>query len=314
MRTRAGILLLIFAISPLGRVAQAQLTISAPDSTPAAIRQVSASGFPAAADREASNGVQIRVKVHYLMVDVETRRAIYAGLASGSIKNFGPTDAEEPSTDVGENRITNACSWQVLAPARVTTSVLEPATCEEIQKTVAEANSSEIRKSPAIILIEGEQAEMNDLTQRPFVVDMRRGEEGIEPVIRIVSEGTRLRLVAHREPTSIGADNAIRITTQIISSRILEVTSEELFGIDDKPLTVQIPQQQVVTATASEALFTGQCLLVDPQVRHSKPTVSESQVPLLSRIPLVGRSFNRQQEIEVEQHLMLILESSIAAR
>ncbi len=47
------------------------------------------------------------------------------------------------------------------------------------------------------MLLDGKQAEMNDVVQRPFLVDMQQDGSLMKPIVHVIDEGTRLRLLAN---------------------------------------------------------------------------------------------------------------------
>ena len=87
--------------------------------------------------------------------------------------------------------------------------------------------------------------------------------------------------------------------------------SDQVFGLKDEPLTVQIPVHQVTAAIASQQLAKGQTLLVDPHVTRTKSVEQKSEVPVLGKIPYVGRSFKHTAVGTVEQHMLMLLQPSI---
>lgn len=361
---RLGVLTLVTAFAITGNDVHAQLTISGPVEnagppvSAGPIRQVSLAtpeGIVAARP-DASTAAQIRVKVHYLMVDDATRAAIYQSLDAKSIKNFtsvahdptthDPTNSDPKSNEQASDgflsdQASAGCREHVVTPTRMSTCLLDPLHSERIQAKVRESSASEIVKSPAIILLEGEDAEMNDLVQRAFLVDFRRrpsspsesgpiesgpiesessesgsddvrsGEAQYEPVVKAYDEGTRVRLVSFRPPMPLGKRNAIHLTAQVTFSRILDVSSETVYGFGDEPMTLQTPHYQIKTATASEVLTAGQIILVDPHVRQTKLVRGKTGVPILGKLPYVFRSFKTVQEIEVEQSLILLIQPSL---
>ena len=79
-------------------------------------------------------------------------------------------------------------------------------------------------------------------------------------------------------------------------------------------MTVQVPIHQVTTAATSAILLKGQTLLVDPHVSTSKTYQSETRVPVLGKIPYVGRSFKNVSVGRVEQHLIVLLQPTLDSK
>ncbi len=325
MRMRTYLLSFHFLAALLANCAFAQLTITEPEPTKGPIRQVS-STLPLAkstpwegiayARYQASSGTQIRVSVQYLMVDEVTRTAIYADLESTAIKTSVLVPGTADSEDLQTNASPLRSSQQINAPSRVTTCVLNDSDTAAIMKKAIESESSDVTRSPSVMLLDGKQAEMNDVVQRPFVVDMQQDGSGMKPIVHVIDEGTRLRLLANltnpaADPCSADTDQPIHLSSELVISRVLDVRSDQVFGIDDQPLAVQIPVHQVTAAMASQRLAKGQTLLVDPHVTRTKSVQRKSKVPVLEKLPYVGRSFKKTAIDTVEQHMLMLLQPSI---
>lgn len=326
MQIRTGLLASPFLAIWLCSCASAQLTISEPEPTKGPIRQVSSSlsissdapweGIAYARHDDASSGTQIRVSVQYLMVDKETRAAVYADLESTAIKTSVLVPGTTASADLQANQSPLRSTQQINSPSRVTTCVLDDSDTAGIMEKAFESASSDVVRSPSVILLDGKQAEMNDVVQRPFMVDMQQDGSVMKPIVHVIDEGTRLRLLVHltersATPPSTDTDQPVHLSCELLISRILDVKSDQVFGLQDEPLTVQIPVHQVTAAIASQQLAKGQTLLVDPHVTKTKSVQQESKVPVLGRIPYVGRSFKNTSVGTVEQHVLMLLQPSI---
>ena len=325
MRMRRYLLSFQFLAVLFASCASAQLTITEPEPAKGPIRQVSSS-LPLAtstpwegiayARYQASSGTQIRVSVQYLMVDEVTRTAIYADLESTTIKTSVLVPGTADSADLQTNESPLRSSQQINAPSRVTTCVLSDSDTAAIMKKAIESESSDVTRSPSVMLLDGKQAEMNDVVQRPFVVDMQQDGSRMKPIVHVIDEGTRLRLLANlmapaEDPSSAENDQPIYLSSELVISRVLDVRSDKVFGLDDEPLAVQIPVHQVTAAIASQRLAKGQTLLVDPHVTRTKSVQRKSEVPVLGKIPYVGRSFTNTATGTVEQHMLMLLQPSI---
>ena len=325
MRMRTHLLSFQFLAVLFASCASAQLTITEPEPAKGPIRQVSSSlphstSTPwegiAYARHQASSGTQIRVSVQYLMVDEVTRTAIYADLESTAIKTSVLVPGTTDSADLQTNDSPLRSSQQINAPSRVTTCVLNDSDTAAIMNKAMESESSDVTRSPSIMLLDGKQAEMNVLVQRPFVVDMQQDGSLMKPIVHVIDEGTRLRLLANltdasADPPSTDIDQPIHLSSELVISRVLDVQADQVFGLKDEPLTVQIPVHQVTAAITSQQLAKGQTLLVDPHVTRTKSVQRESEVPVLGKIPYVGRSFKNTAIGTVEQHMMMMLQASI---
>ena len=71
------------------------------------------------------------------------------------------------------------------------------------------------------------------------------------------------------------------------------------------------PVPEISSAIASDRLTVGETLLLDPHVTTSKQIENEQGIPILNKIPYVGRTFKNTGRAVVQQHLMLLLQPSI---
>ena len=322
MQVRIALLTSHLLATLLCNCALAQLTISEPEPAKGPVRQVSSSlpfstepweGIATARHDDALSGTQIRVSVQYLMVDDETRKAIYADLPSTAIKTSMMIPRTGESADLRDDPSPLRSSQQIVAPSRVTSCVLDESDTAAVMKKAFESTSSDIMRSPSVMLLDGKQAEMNDVVQRPFMVDMQQESGLVKPIVHVIDEGTRLRLLATRvakDPADPSAGPSIRLASELVISRILDVKSEQVFGIVDDSPTVQVPHHQVTSAVASQNLAKGQTLLVDPHVIKTKSFQQES-TSVLGRIPYVGRTFKNSTVGSVDQHMLMLLLPSI---
>jgi hypothetical protein len=294
----------------------AQLTISEPIPTKSPIRQVSASSSEGilAARRLASSGSQIRVTVQYLMVDDVTRAEIYEIIGPSIIHHsvHATEISDSPSLQGISSRL--GSSQQTRSPSWVTTCVLDDSKTAEIIQKAVQSESSDVSKAPNVSLLDGKEAEMSDIVQRPFVINIQQVGDATKPVMQVLDEGTRLRLLANlaEEPSPQG--QTIHLTSEITISQILDVKTNQIFGLEDEPLTMHVPIHQITTATAAEQLLVGQTLLIDPHVSKSKSVRVESGVPMIAKIPYVGRRFRNMSIGSVAQNMMVLLQPSIEKR
>lgn len=292
----------------------AQLTITDPADQTAQqpVRQASLStpARVAMSKLDDADRQQLKITVQYLQVDSETRQAIYSSLGPDAIH----TATYIPETDqvsTASSNIALANSGKAITSAsRVTTSVLEKDSVTDILQAAQTSEASSVSHAPSVILLEGKKAELNDVVQRPFIVSLEATEAGAKPVMQVVDEGTRLGIMAHLTDDSTTED-AIELSCEIVTSRVLDVKSDQVFHVKEEAMTVQVPIHQVTTAATSAILSKGQTLLVDPHVSTSKTYQSETRVPVLGKIPYVGRSFKNVSVGRVEQHLIVLLQPTL---
>lgn len=278
------------------------------------IRQASLSAAPSIvnARRDAAENFQIRVKVQYLLVDAETRAAIYQGLDRNSIVSSvqTPLAAEEINL---EETVSSVTSLQhILAPSRVTTYTLSEAEFAGALQKAIDSPSSQFNAAPKVILLDGNDVEMTDLVQRPFVIDFQLDGETVKPSVHVLEEGTRLRMVGYLTDPAAGSNQDINLKCELTVMRVLDIKTDQVFGIKDEPLTVHLPFQQINSAVATRRLAAGQALLIDPHVSQSRSVESETGIPMFGRkIPYLSRAFKNVSKATVEQHMMLVLQPSV---
>ncbi len=265
------------------------------------------------ARRDADEKLQIRVKVQYLFVDSETRAAIYKGLDRESIVSSVQTPPAVAKISLEESMSPVASLQQIQAPSQVTTYTLSETEFAEALKKAVDSPTSQLNAAPKIILLDGNEVEMTDLVQRPFVIDFQLDGETVKPSVHVLEDGTRLRLVGHLTDPAAGLNQDINLTCELTVMRILDVKADEVFGIREEPLTVHVPFQQITSAVATRQLAPGQALLIDPHVSQSLSVQADQGVPIVNKIPYVSRLFKNVSTGTVQQHLMLVLQPSVEA-
>ncbi|MFK8112824.1 MAG: hypothetical protein AB8B91_11510 [Rubripirellula sp.] len=297
--------------------ANGQLTITDPANAASEIRQASLStpvpapeqlsfGNKRPINRDLSQLTQIRVSVQYIHVDAKTRASIYAGVSVDTIKSATHVAIKAKSKPLEQASIGSSCHGQIKSPTRVSTCVLRNTDSESILQMARQAVASDVSRAPSVLLLDGKEAELNDLVQRPFVIDLQPDGAVMKPVVHVLDDGKRLRLLAKVVDT-----DQIQLTAEIEVSQVLDIKTMEVFGEQDTALTVQVPFQQITTSVAKEQLESGQTLLIDPHLTTKKIVQSEAKVPVLGSIPYVGRSFRNVNQASVEQHLLILLQPSI---
>jgi hypothetical protein len=314
--TLLGPMVLALSILSCCGNASAQLTISEPVPTPNTVRQVSATGTEGilAARRLASSGSQIRVTVQYLMVDDATRAEIYEILDPKAIRSSVQTSEISDSPSLHGDQARLGSSQRTRCPSWVTACVLDDTEVAEIIQKAVDSELSDLSRAPSVSLLDGKEAEMSDIVQRPFVINFEHVGGATKPVMEVLDEGILLRLLGKLvEPSSSPAPPGVPIdlTAEITVSRILDVKADQIYGLQKEPLTVHVPIHQVTTAVAAHQLVAGQTLLLDPHVTKNKSVTKSSGVPMIGRIPYVGRRFRNIGVANVEQKMLVLLKPSI---
>ena len=301
-----------------GPTAVGQLTITNTDEeTPATkIRQVSLSATPppVMSVRNAGEGGepdrrQLRIQIQFLGLDQATREAIYTGLGADHLEssiNLPQVMSQMPEPKLLANTPTHS-ETTIRSATRVTQAVLDAAEVASILEMTQAATNSVVAHAPNLILLEGKKLELTDLVQRPFIVNHEKQDTGTKPILQRVEEGMRLAVVAN--PTTPDQDQRehVELGCEIMSSRIVDVRTDTLLSLPGEGLTVQVPIQQIATVHASIRLALGQTWLIDPHMTSTRSVRIETSVPLLSKIPYVGRSFTNVAVSTLNEHMIVLL-------
>ena len=301
-----------------------QLTITTPKGSEHAkqVRQVSLSrpAPPMLSDNGASakhtaSTEQIRVRLQFLEVDSTTRAAIYAGLGPGSVftstnaPRWDPQDwGSQESTVESMTNFPNRSISQSRSSALVTQAILTKAEVAGILKMAEAANHTVVADSPKLMLLNDRKMELTDMVQRPFIVDHQKQGDTIQPIIEHVSEGTHLGIIAKVEKSPDGIPAGFAVGCEFVSQKITQTRSGFLFGLGNEPFEVQIPHLQVTKARATAKIRVNQTLLFDPHVTSTRVIRNETGVPILEKIPYLGRSFRNVDITEQEQHVIVLLQ------
>lgn len=291
--------------------AQGNLSITTSDQSPFRPASLSRSASIIETRRSAGNQFQIRVTVQYLMTDSETRRQIYSALNPDSIKRVSQVPPAPERTDLDATLQPESSVTTIIAPSRLTTYTLDSTEFAEVMSSAISSKQCEINVAPKIILLDGNEVEMTDLVQRPFVIGFHRENDQLEPQMHVLDEGTRLRMIAKLNRSTPDSPESIDLQCELTVSRVLDVQTDQLLGLGDEPLTIQVPMQRITSAVASDQLTVGETLLIDPHVTTSKYVENEQGIPILNKLPYVGRTFKNTGRALVQQHLMLLLQPSI---
>lgn len=302
--------------APVSTIQQASLT------TPARVlqnRQQVADATPA------EKRTQVRVDVRTLLVDEETRRAIYKSLDPSRIKTeFGGMMASGVTTTEHSDH-TNGLRLQdtIQRPIHVSSCVLNNGQLVDIIRRVETAEASRITSAPRVIVFSGVAAKIDNLVQRPFMIDAKlassqslsagdanaaQSRSGIEPVVRVFEQGTSIRLIA-----TANQSQGVQLFTEVAMKEVKEIEQMEVFGITDSATTVQIPSQHTKTVATNEVLQVGQSLLIDPYTRQQQAITKKADVPLISKIPYVSATFKNTSSAVFDAYVMYLIEPVVHA-
>lgn len=308
------------AIAP--GIALAQLTITDPALAPAVKTTPFRSAshrMPPRLDAEMTSPeslTQIRVRLQYLMVDAETRKAIYAGLPAESITHLASSKDEGQLPPVNffpdDGFAADGVQALLVRPSHSTHCVLNVSEVESIIRQVDASPSSALRRTPSITVLDGKSAEMNDLTQRPFVVSFETDQNGRagQPTIQLFDEGFQIRVrVRH-----VAATSQFDLAAELTCSRITDVSTELVFGIDDDSIEIQMPTHSIQRVGVSRTLAAGELLMIDPYYATQQHVQQSTPVPMLGRLPYVGQNFTNRSDVQVKQYLMAVLKPELLPR
>ncbi len=301
--------LFAFCIVAIAGDVAGQLTITDPAAVPSEKKSV----YRTASHRSLSklddamtsprSMTQIRVRVQYLWIDAETRKAVYADLPAESIQHCSAL-SDDAQVDGDAEFGSTACRTQLSRPGHGTHCIVSSSQASAIVGRVKDASRSEVKRSSPITLLDGKAAEMNDLTQRPFVVSFQRDGETTVPKIQLFDEGSQLRIRAADLP----ADNAFGFDVEFSGASIVAIAEEIIFGIEAEPVKIQTPTHTIQTMQVSTQLSAGEVLMVDPYYSTMRNVNQQTPSPMLGRLPYVGQNFTHQENVAVQQYLIALLQ------
>ncbi len=255
---------------------------------------------------------QIRINIRYVLLDPETRKQIYQRLGAERLTTVGGQVPNLQTDHAGAESADTRGTEIIAKSSRVTTSILSAEDLKRILQDVASSAGSQITRAPSIVLIDGQETDVTDLVQRPFVVDLQRQTIGKQPavnsVVQVLNEGISIHLSASLTPSQ-----RIHVVSEIIFEKVLDVETEEVFGISEDATTVQVPVHQRKTVNATENLQIGETLLVDAYVKHESQKMQTTGVPVLSSLPYISKSFTNTEAIRVQQQMIILIQPTIEA-
>lgn len=161
----------------------------------------------------------------------------------------------------------------------------------DLIKMVQSDRRSNIMFSPKVTLFNGQFASIQDLTQRPFVTNMRpAGDVGsdMEPVVELVSDGTSIELIADVTETM-----DIELQAVVTLSQTQQVELANLpFASRDNPeanVTVQVPSVNRMLIRSNVRLSDGESLLIAVPQAFSADEANTNFSPATTLIMLTPR-------------------------
>lgn len=257
---------------------------------------------------------QIRVKIRYLMVDDENRTAIYQQLAPGSVqtKTQQLPDADPPAEFPTQGSALRS-SRTMTTTSCVSTCIMDTAQRDEILNLVSQSTGAKVTGTPTLILLDGNEGQMDEIIQRPFVVglgpvnddQLEETKNNASPAIQVVDEGISMRVRATSRD-----DAMLQLASEVISKKIVGVEQTKIYGLVDNAV-LQRPIHQVEKAVVAAEMKYGQTLMIDPYISSEVEVQVERGVPIIGKIPYINRSFKNTASAKMNAHWMILIEPQI---
>lgn len=168
-------------------------------------------------------------------------------------------------------------------------------------RALATDDTSNIIATPTITTLDNQPAEFNDAQGVPFITGQYTNTGGnnngnVNPFTTVQREdvGTIVKITPQ-----INDANTVTLTIELESSGLAGKTGDAGSAITNKrsfKTTVRVEN--------------GSTIVVAGMIRNSK-TNTESRVPFLSRIPLVGQAFKTRNGSRIQQNLMVFIRPKI---
>jgi len=140
-----------------------------------------------------------------------------------------------------------------------------------------------VLQAPKVTVFNGQRAFISDCSQSPFVVSLNRvvGEdrEALQPIIRVVEEGTRLDL-----RPELRGEKSVWLDCRLELSRIVDVDTFTYSGLADSPATVQVPDVETTRVDAAAEIPLGKTLLIGGLKTRDSQGNPQSMLVMLSPI------------------------------
>lgn len=150
----------------------------------------------------------------------------------------------------------------------------------------AQANErTNVVRAPRVTVFNGQRVDINDLSQRPFVTGLTRvphenGElsDAFQPIIRVVEEGTRLRL-----RPALGEDERVSLACSVTFSSVRKVETVAIpQGAGIKAPMIQVPEVASTTIASALDIPLGATLAISGHRPHSASRKAEVLMLLIT--------------------------------
>jgi type II secretory pathway component GspD/PulD (secretin) len=234
-----------------------------------------------------------------LLVDCETRNAIYHSVGEPGFTTRTTTRPPQPPTDLAATFEPMESYLTVRSPTTSAMVVIDGSVSDRVIATVRAAGQSKVKQSPTLVLTAAKVAEINDIMERPFATGFDPQHSQVK--VENFEAGMRIRMLASP------GDGFIRFVAEIISSRITSVGKAELPQYSAEPIVVQTPIQATQSVVVNANLPTGHSLLIDPHVTQTDSFEQEIAAPMFGKLPYVGKNFRDTETVQVDRHVLVLI-------
>ena len=217
-RSWTGLLLLV-----MPSMATGQLTISDPlEPSRRPSLEVSTNTLPA---------VSLSVQTVCLWVDDEMRQWIHDQIPPSSFNRQTTKPASIAPTNLSTFRGEIQSRLSLHTATHVSKAILSRALADTLIQRVQQSPVDEVKRSPDVNLVEGKEAEIRDMIQRPFPIGATSSEsKSGSGKSEKLEEGTRLRFLAYRPVLALSPhqqktpnQNSIQLVVEILLSKITSI-------------------------------------------------------------------------------------------
>ena len=266
---------------------------------------------PKAPSVDAYNEESIRVTIRFIAVDEDVMAPFYQEWDGATTRHAtGLIEASESAPDLDLNQLGITASAVTRQFSHASSRVLSNKETHGFMQQILQAVGTNVVLAPKVSLFDQQQAEVKDVSTRPFVVDVDKivheetGRFAYQPILRSLDEGTAVDLKA-----GLGEGGKTRVACRVRFMGITDVREEQLLAHESEPpIVVQLPEHHVTEVTATEELAPGEALLIDPQVVNVRQARSDNP-PGVNRIPYVGRLFKNTAVASVKQRMMVLIQA-----
>ena len=211
------------------------------------------------------------------------------------LRTNGPHGSQFPSESLLQPETAFQPTFQVQQGMIQSCPVFDSTITDQQSQNLIEMAQSDRRSNimfaPKVTLFNGQFASIQDLTQRPFVTNMRpAGDVGsdMEPVVELVSDGTQIELIVDVTETM---DIELQAVVTLSQTQKVELANLP-FASRDNPkanVTVQVPSVNRMLIRSNVRLSDGESLLIAVPQAFSADEANTNFSPAATLIMLTPR-------------------------